>query len=59
MKKLPDILEWIVKAEQDHLTAETMARKKKTPVPDIVGFHSQQCVEKYLKAYLVIKCQIP
>ncbi len=54
MKKRPDIQEWILKAEQDYLTAETMSRKKKTPVPDIVGFHSQQCVEKYLKAYLVI-----
>ncbi len=54
MKKRPDIQEWIVKAEQDYLTAETMARNKKTPVPDIVGFHSQQCVEKYLKAYLAI-----
>lgn len=54
MKKRPDIQDWILKAEQDYQTAETMARKRKTPVPDIVGFHSQQCIEKYLKAYLVI-----
>ncbi len=53
MKKQRDILEWISKAEQDHQTAVTMARKRKKPVPDIVGFHSQQCVEKYLKAFLV------
>ena len=53
MKNPPDVLEWISKAEQDHETAETMARKRKNPVPDIVGFHSQQCIEKYLKAYLV------
>ncbi|MGD0886937.1 MAG: HEPN domain-containing protein [Thermodesulfovibrionales bacterium] len=32
-----------------------MARKRKNPVPDIVGFHSQQCIEKYLKAVLVLK----
>ena len=53
MKNPPDVLEWISKAEQDYETAETMARKRKNPVPDIVGFHSQQCIEKYLKAYLV------
>lgn len=52
MKKR-DVLEWISKAEQDHQTAVTMARKRMKPVPDIVGFHSQQCVEKYLKAFLV------
>jgi HEPN domain-containing protein len=53
MKNPPDVLEWISKAEQDYETAETMARKRRNPVPDIVGFHSQQCIEKYLKAYLV------
>lgn len=55
MKNQPDVLEWILKAEQDYETAETMARKRKKHVPDIVGFHSQQCIEKYLKAYLVLK----
>jgi len=55
MKKRHDVLEWLVKAEQDYQTAETMSRKKKTPVPDVVGFHSQQCIEKYLKALLVLK----
>lgn len=55
MKNMPDVFEWISKAEQDYQTAETMARKKRKPVPDIVGFHSQQCIEKYLKAYLVLK----
>ncbi len=54
MKNPPDVLEWISKAEQDYQTAETMARKRKNTVPDIVGFHSQQCIEKYLKAYLVL-----
>jgi len=60
MKNPPDVLEWISKAEQDYETAETMARKRKNPVPDIVGFHSQQCIEKYLKAYLVsVKIDFP
>ncbi|MEW6109691.1 MAG: HEPN domain-containing protein [Nitrospirota bacterium] len=54
MKKRPDVLEWITKAEQDYQTAVVMARKRKVPVPDVVGFHSQQCIEKYLKALLVL-----
>jgi HEPN domain-containing protein len=49
MKKRRDVLEWINKAEQDYQTALVMARKRKNPVADIVGFHSQQCREKYLK----------
>lgn len=57
MKKRPDVLEWIVKAEQDFQTAVVMARKRKVPVPDVVGFHSQQCIEKYLKALLVFRKQ--
>jgi HEPN domain-containing protein len=55
MKKRSDVLEWIYKAEQDYQTAVTMGRKRKDPVPDIVGFHCQQCIEKYLKAYLVLQ----
>ena len=55
MKKRPDVLEWVNKEEQDYETAVVMARKRKNPVPDVVGFHSQQCIEKYLKAALVLK----
>jgi HEPN domain-containing protein len=55
MKKRRDVLEWIDKAEQDYQTALVMGRRRKSPVPDIVGFHSQQCIEKYLKAVLVLK----
>ncbi|MBS1126420.1 MAG: hypothetical protein H6Q93_409 [Nitrospirae bacterium] len=55
MKKRPDVLEWITKSEQDYQTAVVMARKRKVPVPDVVGFHCQQCIEKYLKALLVMK----
>jgi HEPN domain-containing protein len=53
MKKRPDVAEWINKAEQDYQTALVMARRRTNPVPDIVGFHAQQCIEKYLKALLV------
>ena len=55
MRKRVDVLEWINKAEQDYQTAETMARKRRNPVPDVVGFHCQQCIEKYLKALLVLR----
>lgn len=55
MKKQRDVIEWIDKAEQDYHTAVTMARKRHMAVPDIVGFHSQQCIEKYLKAFLVLR----
>lgn len=55
MKKRPDVLEWIIKSEQNYQTAVVMARKRKVPVPDVVGFHCQQCIEKYLKALLVLK----
>lgn len=55
MRKRPDVVEWIAKAEQDYRTAEVMARKRNNPVPDVVGFHCQQCIEKYLKALLVLK----
>ncbi len=48
-----NVLQWVVKAEADFQTAVTMAQKVAEPVPDIVGFHCQQCIEKYLKALLV------
>lgn len=43
--------EWINKAEGDFLVAER-EMKSANPVYDAVCFHSQQCVEKYLKAIL-------
>lgn len=44
--------EWIKKAEQDRSAANVLIRQRKLAVYDIVCFHCQQCVEKYLKAYL-------
>lgn len=45
--------EWVVRAEHDLATAlHTLTIRKDCPT-DIVCFHAQQCVEKYLKALLV------
>ncbi len=48
-----DIQAWVYKAEEDFRTATTMVRKRREPVPDNVCFCAHQCVEKYLKAFLV------
>jgi HEPN domain-containing protein len=48
-----DITEWVQKAEEDYHTAITMLRKRKNKAPDNVCFCAQQCIEKYLKAFLV------
>lgn len=53
MARKRDIRPWIYKAEEDYRAALTLARKRKDPVPDNVCFSAQQCVEKYLKAFLV------
>lgn len=45
--------EWIYKAEQDFESAHQLIKKLKKPVPDVVCFHCQQTIEKYLKAFLV------
>lgn len=46
--------EWIYKAEEDFESAVYLVKKDKKPVPDAVCFHCQQCIEKYLKAFLVL-----
>lgn len=52
-KVIQDLIEkWIIKAEKDLLTAERELTFK-NPVTESVCFHSQQAVEKFLKAYLV------
>jgi len=45
--------EWIYKAEEDLESAVYLAKKDKKAVPDSVCFHCQQCIEKYLKAFLI------
>jgi HEPN domain-containing protein len=50
MKRLT--AEWVQKAEDDFVVAQKMYRARKRPVYDAVCFHTQQCAEKYLKAFL-------
>jgi HEPN domain-containing protein len=44
--------EWLDKAEADYAAALLVRRSRKKHSRDIVCFHLQQCVEKYLKARL-------
>jgi HEPN domain-containing protein len=44
--------EWVDKAEADYAAALLVRRSRKKHSRDIVCFHLQQCVEKYLKARL-------
>ena len=47
----PLTLEWIQKAEGDY-TIMLQNYQSSTPVYDGICFHAQQCIEKYLKAWL-------
>jgi HEPN domain-containing protein len=48
------IQEWIIKAENDLKTAiHTLTLGKDAPT-DTICFHAQQCIEKYLKALLIL-----
>ena len=42
---------WIDKAEQDRRAMKVLMEDA-DPLPEIACFHAQQCVEKYLKAFL-------
>jgi HEPN domain-containing protein len=44
--------EWVDKAEGDFATAQREIQVENMPNYDAVCFHSQQCIEKYLKACL-------
>jgi HEPN domain-containing protein len=44
--------EWMAKADNDLKAAGNLLKTKDCPA-DAVCFHSQQCVEKYLKALLI------
>lgn len=47
----PLTLEWVEKAEKDYAAVKWL---QQAPIPDydIICFHIQQCIEKYLKAWL-------
>lgn len=47
----PLTLEWIEKAEEDYDMAQ-LARQASRPFHNSICFHAQQCIEKYLKAWL-------
>lgn len=54
-KVLKVVSEWVLKADNDLKTAShTLEMDDECPT-DTVCFHAQQCVEKYLKALLVLK----
>ena len=44
--------EWVRKAEEDFLAASALRLRRKKPLWNIVCFHVQQTIEKYLKARL-------
>ena len=44
--------EWVSKAENDFEVARLARYHAEVPISDAVCFHSQQCAEKYLKAFL-------
>lgn len=48
------VTNWITKAENDYKTVQNELNSTE-PVTDTICFHAQQCVEKYLKAFLC-KC---
>ena len=47
----PLTLEWVEKAEEDYRTAKWL-QQSPDPVHNSICFHAQQCIEKYLKAWL-------
>ncbi len=46
--------EWLAKAENDLITAAHTLKLGESCPTDTVCFHAQQCIEKYLKASLVL-----
>lgn len=47
----PLTLEWIERAEEDYSMAQ-LAQQASRPFHNSICFHAQQCIEKYLKAWL-------
>ncbi len=48
----PAAREWVRCAEEDFDVAQALMRRRTRTAANSIGFHSQQCVEKYLKARL-------
>ena len=49
------VKQWLIEAEHDLDVAKIILKQKENIYTDAVCFHSQQAVEKFLKAYLVFK----
>ena len=49
------VQEWVEKAENDLRNAAFTLKMRDRCPTDTVCFHAQQCVEKHLKAFLVLK----
>lgn len=49
------VREWIVMADHDLTAAAQILKLGKAAPTETVGFHAQQCIEKYLKAILVYR----
>ena|SRR5665811_68202 len=47
------VQEWVNKGESDFIAAKTLALKK--GLENQTGFHCQQAIEKWLKAYLIMQ----
>jgi HEPN domain-containing protein len=48
----PATREWVRCAEEDFDVASALLRRRTRTAANSIGFHCQQCVEKYLKARL-------
>jgi HEPN domain-containing protein len=48
----PSTREWVKKADEDFEAASALNRRRKKPLWNVVAFHAQQAVEKYLKSRL-------
>ena len=59
MNTLPEVVaevrRWVQKAENDFRNAEYVLTLKEDYPFDTVSYHCQQCVEKYLKALLILR----
>ena len=53
------VREWIEKADGDYVTANREFMAEDRPNYDAVCFHSQQCIEKMMKAVLINKNEVP
>jgi HEPN domain-containing protein len=48
------LAEWVEKAEADLASAARLLQAKEEWLAETICFHAQQCVEKYIKALLVL-----